>query len=134
MATTDLPNLLVKLYEDQIKLLQSQIEVLKTGHFPVVEGSKSKGKEGKKKREKENKGPKRPPNAYNLFLMDTLKHMKEENRQVPPLEMMAVVSKQWNQLDAQAKNKYTQRASQLKSQAEGGEGAEGGGSQSQSQS
>jgi hypothetical protein len=113
-APAPLPSLLIKLYEEQIALLQAQVLQLKA----VSADGKganigTEGTEGKRKKVKK-EGPKRALSAYNLFMMDHLKAIKEDHRSVPPKEAMAFISKEWSALDAKDKADYLKRADQLK--------------------
>lgn len=105
----DYPSLLIRLYEDQVKFLNSQIDQLKTfaAGQPLSSGEKTK----KSKKEKSDR-PKRAPSAYNLFMMDRMKSLRDDG--VPHKDMMTLISKEWNSLDAQKKSGYSERADKLK--------------------
>lgn len=110
-----MPATLVQIFEDQVNLLNKHIAILKAleGHAPSTPSAEDGKKKKKEKKEKSDK-PKRPPSAYNLFMIDTLKKMKETGNAINNKEMMNFVSKQWSELDAKAKHDYTERADKLK--------------------
>lgn len=57
----------------------------------------------RKRKPRDPNAPKRPPSSYILFQNDIRKQLKEKHPNVPNNELLAMISKQWNEMTDQDK-------------------------------
>jgi HMG (high mobility group) box len=100
-------------------LLPSRLTRLSGLSSPLLDDGITKGKKRKaadhvedtepKKRTRKPRdpnAPKRPPSSYILFQNDIRKQLKEKNPKVSNNELLAIISKQWNEMPDQDKEVY----------------------------
>lgn len=130
---------LLEIYQQQVELFTSQIEVLKKYAGTTENSSSSKGgkaqnsKKGavnvkseatptipeandKKKRKKGENTQHHPKSlsGYQIFIRDEYKVFKSNHPDMNPNEVMSNISKHWKGLDPDQKSTYVQKAEQLK--------------------
>jgi len=105
-------DLFASFLDEQVKLLQKQAEKLR--NFSGSEGAHTDDKKKKVKKEKDPNAVKRPLSAYQLFIGDQYKKMKQSNPEVPSKDLFGLLSKQWSTLAPETKSQYIKQSEDAK--------------------
>jgi hypothetical protein len=129
MSQSQINDVIINCFEEQAKLLLSQIDRLKklSGKHVKNEHSNESGVESdaapKKKRKRADPAHPHVLSGYQLFMKEEFPHMKADNPTVDPKDRMVLMSKRWQNLGVEDKEKYNHRSQELKEAAKGNESA-----------
>eukprot|EP00602_Paraphysomonas_sp_CaronLab_P006957 CAMPEP_0185025166 /NCGR_PEP_ID=MMETSP1103-20130426/8229_1 /TAXON_ID=36769 /ORGANISM="Paraphysomonas bandaiensis, Strain Caron Lab Isolate" /LENGTH=191 /DNA_ID=CAMNT_0027558307 /DNA_START=33 /DNA_END=608 /DNA_ORIENTATION=- len=101
----------------QVECLQAQIKLLRNNAANQPNDSKDAGEDQKTKRKKapvDPNKPKRNHSAYQLFIMEILPKLKQENPGMQQTDIMSLAASRWGKMDDSQKTKYVEAAAKDK--------------------
>lgn len=117
-------SLMVELLEEQSSLIKKQIDKIKSFHgeehattsagAAAANGANGAKPTKKVKVVKDKNRPKRGPSGYLVFVSENSPKVKAANPNISQTELMVLVAKNWQALDAAAKGRYNTAADKLK--------------------